>query len=319
MNRHTENLQTEFMNTQGKLPAAAARTAFTLVELLVVIGVIAILVGILLPALSKARKQANEIQCMNNMRQFGIGLQAYVAQSFGALPGEGYGDGTGPGSKSIGIWSNPAYWWNALPLTATNKTYNDMQLDPTVPLPRAHDNSIWVCPEADDAVPSSLAGDYIPAGGSKGVFWMYGSDDSVLSLPPPQNKPPLAPPGPTGLRQTYWCYVYNSKLNDTQGHDSVKIQQIPHSTEVPLLVEKLMAPLQNDPTFSISEEPVGRGKTAISRFANRHRGGGFLLFVDGHVGWFSRNDLWYNAPNYANGDSNYPGKVIWNPWGPAPY
>jgi hypothetical protein len=145
---------------------------------------------------------------------------------------------------------------------------------------------------------------------------MYGSQDSVLSLPSPLNAPPAAP---AVARPVYWCYVYNSKLNDTTGHDSVKISQIADSTLVPLLVEKLMAPLNNDPTFTPSAEPLGRGKTAWTRFANRHRAGGFLMFVDGHVAWFNRNDLYNNPPNAGTtgADWNYPGKVIWNPWGPA--
>jgi type II secretory pathway pseudopilin PulG len=56
------------------------------VELLVVIGIIAILVAILLPALSKARQAALRTQCMSNQRQMLIGLEMYKVASRGALP-----------------------------------------------------------------------------------------------------------------------------------------------------------------------------------------------------------------------------------------
>jgi prepilin-type N-terminal cleavage/methylation domain-containing protein/prepilin-type processing-associated H-X9-DG protein len=138
--------------------SARGGRGFTLVELLVVIGIIAVLISLLLPALNKARQQAKAVKCLSNLRQCGVGFMLYASENqyrINALRIE----------QISGGWGEQWFPWSTF-ISGLDLPADSGQFPAIYPLPPqvrvTHDATR--CPE-------------IIGGGGKGQrgsFWSYG-------------------------------------------------------------------------------------------------------------------------------------------------
>jgi prepilin-type N-terminal cleavage/methylation domain-containing protein/prepilin-type processing-associated H-X9-DG protein len=145
------------------------RRAFTLVELLVVIGIIAILIAILLPTISRAREQTKFVLCKNNLRQIGYALRMYANDN-----GDYYPDAATLGGAFFRVGLGQKIPGNPDPFSISETYGMPAVLDQGHYLPGR--SAVWVCPSAPDWM-----------SGYKNTYtWtlLWGAQDKItLSLP----------------------------------------------------------------------------------------------------------------------------------------
>lgn len=132
---------------------------FTLVELLVVIGIIAVLISILLPSLNRARENAKTVQCLSNLRMIGMGLRMYMQANNGKCPPTRFNSVSQPSNQYDGL-----FWANFL----NEGKYVTVRSDT---------GGVFMCPNSTDELETNYYAPQTSRTDNSGFFNMRSSDN----------------------------------------------------------------------------------------------------------------------------------------------
>lgn len=258
-------------------------SGFTLLELLVVIGVIAILSSLLIPALKSARAKGRAVKSLSNLRQWGLGAIMFTNENQGILPYEG--EKTDMKSN----FEDDEWWANCIPQMVEKKSYREESADGEIPLPPK--DNIFIDPSAkmnDQAL--KYGGYYL---GNKKFYFCYvwnAELDNTLEIQFPYQKP---------------C---------------INIAWIRPASETLIMMEIRTHKDELQSTDPFYNEDLARHMGDWQRFTARHFGGGHMAFIDGHCKYvtneFATTNSQGSRENPTNENMNKEG-LIWDPFGPT--
>jgi prepilin-type N-terminal cleavage/methylation domain-containing protein/prepilin-type processing-associated H-X9-DG protein len=257
------------------------RHGFTLVELLVVIGIIALLISMLLPALGKARRAANELACASNLRQMGM-ANAMYANETGFYPGD---IGSKAGGAIFAVWpaslriymngNQNVFFCPAQDITQQLQ-WTSQFLSPVSPVAAGTAEQGYGYKSGE----VMLCGQLAPAKYIHNLS--YGWNDWG-SFPGPSSPDYFNETG-TGIGMGLGGDIDTMGGAGKVNGGRVRIGHIAKSSEFMIIMDRVLTGVDQ---YRYNIDPT----TSTQWPSNIHRNGSNVLFADGHVSWRLRNDL----------------------------
>ena len=271
----------------------SSRFAFTLVELLVVIGIIAILISILLPSLASARRQANSVKCLASLKELGNAFNMYAINNKGYYPAV-Y-------DRMLPL-PNPERRWTEMVAPYISKQAKDFKDYSDIGKIRAN-SVLWGCPEWTrsyqyDADPNNYKGVNVYNG--YGMQYYPGYPDKHVDS---TNAFRSTATRVGYIKQSFWgrrganrLLIADSMLDNIQLPPAGYTQAVEFAPFNPLGVTGSVFTTN---TFGIDARHIKPGSTKQAAKAQK---GTNALFADGHAGPLSPKEA-YNAIRMPGGDA----------------